>query len=93
MADDLLGKLVQSMLGQRTPPDGPPFEHRIVPQPDRVAECHDCAGSGYATTMAGRSLGECSTCEGWGHIFVDDADHHDHVAPADHAYDLPGVPK
>lgn len=62
----------------------------IAPQPDRVVECHDCAGSGYES--AERALGECRTCEGWGHIFVDDADHHDHVAPADHAYDLP-VPK
>lgn len=64
--------------------DAPPVE----------IECTDCGGSGYLSWMAydGRETVErCRTCEGFGTVLLDDADHLDNVNPIDHSYQLPGV--
>lgn len=40
------------------------------PQPDpqvQYQECSSCGGSGYASTIDGKDLGTCQTCDGWGH--------------------------
>lgn len=45
-------------------------EEEPEPQPDpkvEYEECASCGGSGYASTMDGRDLGTCPTCDGWGH--------------------------
>lgn len=65
------------------PPGNPP-----TPRGD---QCPTCDGYGVVENDDDDELpGPCGECGGSGVLPVDDADHLDHVAPADHDYQLPG---